>query len=967
MFYLASGSFCAYSSLPRADQTWKSMALRRFCKVRHTHIYRFQKLDQMWSFVGNESTGGLTGFRMSMTKTQWKTSDKRHVGMEEEDFESYRNSFASILKGCVNVDFHGQGRMVHTKMVKFGFQQDIFLASRLLNMYVKCGTLTEARQLFDEMVERNVVIWTEMITGYGQQAYGEEALELFSQMQRAGINPDLYVFTSVLRACASIAALEQGKQLHSLIIKVRFQSDVYVGSALVDMYVKCSKQHEARKVFDKIPARNVISWTTMIAGYAQNGYGGEALKLFCEMQCEDIKPNEYTLASVLSACSSVVDFKQGRQAHVYVIKSGFESSVNVVNALVNMYAKCGCIEDARQLFDKMPERNVVSWTAMISGYAQDCCTDEALKLFCQMRQAGVKPDELAFTSALWACANQEALKHGKQIHAHLIRIGFELPLSVRNALVDMYAKCGCLKDARHVFDNNCEQDVASWSAIIAGYLQCGYGEEALRMFRQMQSVNSMPDQLIFASALWACASIGSLEEGMQVHAKAIRSGFETNSSVGNSLLTMYVKSGSIEYAYRVFDKMLERNAVSWSMMIAGDAHYGNSEDAMKLFSQMLQMGIKPDQFTFTSVLKACTNIASLEQGKKVHAHIIKSVFALDVFVGSALVDMYAKCGSVEDAWQWFNQMPEQNVVSWTTMISGYAQNGHGMHALHLFEEMLLTGMKPDHITFVGVLSACSHVGLVDEGHQYFCSMSQDHCITPTIQHYACMVDLLGRAGCLDQADELIKKMPLEPDAIVWGALLSACRIHGNTELGKYAAERLLELEPRCVGTHVLLANIYAKVGEWEDAANVRKMIKDKGLKKQPGCSWIEVKDKVHAFVADDRSHPQTERIYALLDRLAEQMKQAGYVPNTDFVLHDVEEEQKEIDLWHHSEKLAIAFGLINTLPGIPIRITKNLRVCGDCHTATKFISQIVGRDIVMRDSNRFHHFKNGICTCGDYW
>jgi pentatricopeptide repeat protein len=312
-------------------------------------------------------------------------------------------------------------------------------------------------------------------------------------------------------------------------------------------------------------------------------------------------------------------------------------------------------------------------------------------------------------------------------------------------------------------------------------------------------------------------------------------------------------------------------------------------------------------------------------------------------------------------------MPERDVVSWNTMIAGYGMHGQGEDALGLFSKMQQTCINPDSITFVCVLSACSHTGLLEEGWEYFYCMSRDYCITPKMQHYACMIDLLGRAGCLKDAQDFIEKMPYKPSASVWGSLLGACRVHNNIQVGEYVAERLFDLDPEKAGYYVLLSNIYAAAGRWDDVSKVRTMMKDRGIKKMPGCSLVEVKNKVHAFNVGDKSHPQSEKIYAMLNSLAKQMEEAGYIPDTNFVLHDVEEEVKEHMLYSHSEKLAIAFGLINTSPGTTIRITKNLRVCGDCHNATKFISKIVRREIIVRDANRFHHFKDGSCSCRDYW
>jgi len=410
--------------------------------------------------------------------------------------------------------------------------------------------------------------------------------------------------------------------------------------------------------------------------------------------------------------------------------------------------------------------------------------------------------------------------------------------------------------------------------------------------------------------------------------------------------------------------MSERNVVSWNALIAGYTQNNNGEDALKLYSQMQGIGMKPSAFTFSSILSACASLAVMEQGKWVHAHIIKTGCKLDVFVGNALVDMYGKCGCIEDARQVFDRLPRRDVVSWNAMITVCAQHGHGKEAVRLFENMQLAGLNPNRITILCVLSACSHAGLVNEGRFYFDSMNSKHGITPTADHYACIVDILGRAGHINEAEDLINRMPIEPTAGIWGALLGACRVHGNMDVGKRAAECLFELEPHDAGPRVLLSNIYAAAGRWDDAAKVRKMMKESGVKKEPGCSWVEVENTVHTFVVNDRSHPLTEKIYAMLKDLNGKMKEAGYVVEANSVVLAV---KKEDTYSYHSEKIALAFSLISTPTGAVIRIKKNLRVCSDCHSAFKFISKIVGREIVVRDTNRFHHFKEGVCSCGDYW
>ncbi|MBA0614160.1 hypothetical protein Godav_014488 [Gossypium davidsonii] len=382
---------------------------------------------------------------------------------------------------------------------------------------------------------------------------------------------------------------------------------------------------------------------------------------------------------------------------------------------------------------------------------------------------------------------------------------------------------------------------------------------------------------------------------------------------------------------------------------------------------MMQKEIAPNQATWVSILPAYSNIGALQQGMRVHGLLVKSSLYLDIFVGTCLIDMYGKCGKLDDAMSLFYEVPKMTSVPWNAIISCHGIHGHAEKALKLFREMREERVKPDHVTFVSLLSACSHSGLVEEGQWCFNVMREEYGIEPILKHYGCMVDMFGRAGHLEKAYNFIKDMPVKPDASVWGALLGACRIHGNIDLGAFASEHLFEVDSENVGYYVLMSNIYANIGKWEGVDKVRTLARDMGLRKTPGWSSIEANNKVDVFYTGNQSHPKCEEIYKELRNLNAKMKSLGYVPDYSFVLQDVEEDEKEHILMSHSERLAIAFGIISTPPKTPIRIFKNLRVCGDCHNATKYISKITEREIIVRDSNRFHHFKDGVCSCRDYW
>eukprot|EP01018_Ginkgo_biloba_P019470 Gb_05264 [translate_table: standard] len=685
----------------------------------------------------------------------------------------------------------------------------------------------------------------------------------------------------------------------------------------------------------------------------------EAIHILHLMDHTGIRPYDSIYASLLQDCVNHRLLPEGKQVHAHIIQTGFEPDIFLDTKLVILYAKCGGLIDARRLFEEMPKRNVVSWTAMIAAYAKYGYSEQALMLFYEMQRTGVQPNDFTFASVLPACANLATLEHGKKAHEDILKSGYESDVFVGSALIDMYVKCRSINDARKVFDRMPELDVVVWNTMIGGYAQNGYFHEALKLFEKMPERNVVS----WTAMIAGYAQNGRVDDAEELFRKMPRQDLVS----WNVMIAGYAQNGRLDEALELFKIMPERNVISWTALIAGYTQNGHFVEALEFYGQMKQTGLKPDSDTFASVLPACANLAALEHGMEVHEDMVRSGLHSDDFVVSALVDMYAKCGTINIARHVFDKMPKRNTVLWTAMIVGYAMHGCGKQALQLFEEMQHSGVNPDHVTFVGVLNACCHAGLVDAGWQYFHRMSQDYHITPTAEHYCCMVDLLGRAGHLDEARDFIDKMPIKSDAAVWGSLLGACRIYSNIELGEWVAERLLELDPKNPGHYVLLSNIYATAGRWDDMQNVRKMMKERRVNKLPGCSWIEVNGKVHTFLVGDISHPQTQIIYAELERLSWQMKEAGYIPNMNFALHDVEEEQKENILCHHSEKLAITFGLINTSAGTPIRIVKNLRVCGDCHSATKFISKIVAREIVVRDANRFHHFKDGLCSCGDYW
>lgn len=537
----------------------------------------------------------------------------------------------------------------------------------------------------------------------------------------------------------------------------------------------------------------------------------------------------------------------------------------------------------------------------------------------------------------------------------------------------MYSALDSLDDARKLFDKTRKRTIFVWNALFRALTLAGFGEEVLGLYRQMNRTGIPSDRFTYTYVLKACVAseclVSLLKKGKEIHAYILRHGYEAHVHIMTTLVDMYARFGCVSCASFVFGEMPVRNVVSWSAMIACYAKNGKSFEALELFREMMveTHDSFPNSVTMVSVLQACAALAALEQGKLIHAYILRRGLDSVLPVISALITMYSRCGKLELGQRIFDQMEKRDVVSWNSLISSYAVHGFGKKAIQIFQEMIHQGVSPSPVTFVSVLGACSHAGLVEEGKWLFDSMHKEHGIYPSVEHYACMVDLLGRANRLEEAARIIDEMRIEPGAKVWGSLLGSCRIHCNVDLAERASSRLFQLEPVSAGNYVLLADIYAEAKMWDEVKRVRKLLETRSLQKVPGRSWIEVKRKIYSFVSVDESNPQIEEIQSFLIKLSAEMKEKGYVPQTKVVLYDLNEGEKERILLGHSEKLAVAFGLINTNKGETIRITKNLRLCEDCHTLTKFISKFANKEILVRDVNRFHHFQNGVCSCDDYW
>eukprot|EP00250_Pteridium_aquilinum_P017779 c23781_g5_i1 orf=119-2311(-) len=676
--------------------------------------------------------------------------------------------------------------------------------------FAACGTLLEANLVFCTIVRPNVYTWHAISSAHVMHGEHHKAIDLYRHMQQEGISPNNYIFTCILKACCVAKDIVQGRCIHDDIIRECQELHVVFGSALIDMYAACGWPEEACKVFDALPQKDVVTFSALLEGLVQNECSSCVLKLMEVMQQESIQLDKVMFLSALKACEYTGSLLLGKILHNQIIKSGFEIDVAIGNTLIDMYAKCGSPELGRRVFDKLPERNVVVWTSMIAGYVQHGHNEEAMKLFWQMEREGVCPNWVTFVSILKACCSALALQSGKQIHALIRRKGLESDVVLQSSLVDMYSKCGSIEDAMCVCDQMLVQEGILWNGMIAGNVTYGHLKEALALFSEMEQRGVSTNEVTFVSVVKACANLHLIDLGKQIHLKIIETRADQNRILNNTLVDMYHKCGDIDGAYRVFSNLSERDVVSWNIVMAGHAVHEDMEEVLVLYRQMQQEAVRPDGVTFLSMLLACASLGALELGEQFHACVNGGCDAPAMPVSNTLIDMYAKCGSIEKAVHVFQNMTSRTPVSWNIVITGCAQHGCGKEALHLFEQMLQDEVRLDHVTLVAIVSACSHAGLLADGCYYFALMTQGYGIIPSEEAVASIVDLLGRAGHLKAAKVCMEETGSTIFAVVWKALLGACRIHGDWKLAKLAADSVLALEPEDAAAFVLWSNICAE-------------------------------------------------------------------------------------------------------------------------------------------------------------
>ncbi|OVA03603.1 Pentatricopeptide repeat [Macleaya cordata] len=842
--------------------------------------------------------------------------------------------YGIVLRACANVGNLNYGREIHCRVLKNNGAMDSFVENALVKMYSSCGSLEDSARVFAGILRPDLVSWSSMLNGYVQNGLMEQGLGLFITMIRDGIKLDAFAFSMVIGASANLGYLNFGLQVHCCIIKMGFCSCLFLENSLMDFYAKCGDFDSLKQIFYRMPERDLVSWNTAIKGLVHNLQIYEALRLFRALMDGALYCDDFTLTSVLQAITSLGAWDHGREVHGYLIKAGFESNLYVISSLLDMYIEC------------------------IDHESLDLREEIHPKIFNLLK--GIDCDEFIIASILKWCSFQLDLETGKAIHSQIIKQDLHSDPYVISSLIDMYSKCGIPVAAQRIFLRIKKKSLVPWSAIIAGHCWNGWFEETLRFFRIMQFDGVEANEFIYTSVLLACLALGDFKKGRELHCKIIRTGFGSNISVMNTLINLYSELLHHKQALMLCSSIPDTE-ISWDYLIQACMRVEDHETMLKLLYRIQNSHGKIDSTSASYILSSCASPVLLNVGTQIHAYMTKRGLISDPATGNSLIKMYSGCGKIADAIAAFSYMLEKNSDSWTSLISANVDHGYSSEAIELFTQMRGKNKLPNSITFTSVLKAYAQMGLVDEAFRVLVSMEENYRIEPAIEHYFCIVEVLGRAGMFEEAREFINGVfPLEPVPLVWKTLLSASRIHGNMTVAKYIAGKLLELEPSDLAANLLLKQVLLAEGNWDGASKMKT--NNKSMK--ASSSWIEIRNRIYEFVSDQIP---TEAISTKLAEMERSMGELGYVADRNHLLHDLEEEDYAGAGLHHTEMKALAFGLLSLSPGVPVRIMKSVRMCGDCHSACKFMSTFLGRDLVVKDSCKYHNFSYGKCSCRDAW
>ncbi|XP_057741065.1 pentatricopeptide repeat-containing protein At5g55740, chloroplastic [Arachis stenosperma] len=748
------------------------------------------------------------------------------------------------------------GLQLHAQVIKNGYYytdgKKEYIETKLVILYTKCGSVEAANGVFHRMQKQNIFSWAAIIGMHSRNGSCEEALHCYVQMLESGFLPDNFVVPNALKACSVLGWVRFGRGVHGLAAKMMgFDGCAFVASSLVDMYGKCRVLEDAQKVFDSMLEKNVIAWNSMVAVYMQNGMNREAIGLFQKMMLDGVEPTLVSLVGFLSACANLEAVEEGRQGHALAILGGFELESILGSTVVNFYFKVGLVEEAELVFRRMVVKDVVTWNLIISSYVRCGEVEKAIEMCHMMTEENLRFDCKTLSSLLHIAADTRDVGLGMEAHGHCIKCSFDFDVVITSGIMDMYAKCGRIDYARRVFGVAREKDIVVWNTMLAAYAELGLSDEASNLFFQMQQENTLPNVVSWNSVIFSFFQSGEVVEAQ------------------NMLSEMYYSG-------------VKPNMITWTTVISGFAKNGCGYEAFQAFRKMQEAGMKPNSISITSALLACKSMALLKYGKAIHGYVMRSGMFLSLHITTSIIDMYAKCGNLEYAVCVFTLCSRKQIAVYNAMISAYASHGQAMEALTLFKQLEKECMVPDHITITSVLSACSHAGLVNEALGVFKYMVSGLHMQPNEEHFGCLIKLLADDGQWDEAFRVILTMATYPDAHMLGSLLTACGQHQETELAARIAKWLMNLEPENAGNYVALSNVYAAEARWDKVSIVRRLMKEKGLRKIPGCSWIEVGQELHVFTAGDRSHPENDEIYILLNLLGLEIQSTKYDPyNTE--------------------------------------------------------------------------------------
>ncbi|KAL1206726.1 Pentatricopeptide repeat-containing protein [Cardamine amara subsp. amara] len=873
-------------------------------------------------------------------------------------FLSRNNELGNLQQSCIRIlsfcesNSSRIGLHIHCPVIKLGLLENLDLCNNLLSLYLKTDALCNARKLFDEMPHRTVFAWTVVISAYTKSQEFVSALSLFDEMMASGTFPNEFTFSSVIRSCTGLRDFNYGARVHGSVVKTGFEGNSVIRSSLTDLYSKCGKLKEARELFNSLQNADTISWTMMISSLVEARKWREALQFYSEMVEAGVPPNEFTFVKLLGA-SSFLGLEFGQMIHSNLIVRGIPLNVVLKTSLVDFYSRFSKMEDFVRVLNSTGDQDVFLWTSVVSGFVRNLKTKEAVGTFLEMRGLGLQPNNFTYSAILSLCSSVRALDLGKHIHSQTIKVGLEESTDVGNALVDMYMKCSASEvEALRVFRSMISPNVVSWTTLILGLVDHGFEQDCFGLLMEMVTQGVDPNVVTLSGVLRACSKLRLLRQVLEIHGYLLRRHMDGEIIVGNSLVDAYASSSKVDYAWNLARSMGRRDIITYTIFVTRLNELGKHGMALSVISHMCADGVGMDQFSLPGLISASANLGALETGKHLHCYSAKSGFSGAVSVLNSLVDMYSKCGSLEDANKAFEEIATPDVVSWNGLVSGLASNGCISSALSAFEEMRIKGTEPDSVTFLILLSACSNGRLTEMGLQYFRAMKEIHNIEPQIEHYVHLVGILGRAGRLEEATEIIETMQLKPNALIFKTLLRACRYHGNLSLGEDMANRGLALAPFDPAFYILLADLYDESGRPELAQKTRNLMNEKGLSKKLSKSTVEVQGKVHSFVSEDvTTVEKTNGIYAEIESIKYEIERSGssYRGNENASFH--------------SAKQAVVFGFLYASPKAPVHVVKNKILCKDCHDFVSNLTRLVDKNITIRDGDQVHVFKNGECSC----